>query len=230
LRKLSTALLITVASILPLAAQVTEVALKLPVNPRLTIRGDERVGVAPFIISLEDEDARSDRAAKVDLQAEFNRYLKKQLTKTTKLRTVDLGATRLPASDMKALEENRDYWKELASRSGADYIISGLIDFDVEDRAGYRTEEYISPVDGRTYYRQVLVEKTGFVFDIVVAVFDGDSGEKVIEENFRDFKEFDQRNYDELLGLFENLRSLETQFLGIFVPQETSATRYLFTN
>ena len=42
-------------------------------------------------------------------------------------------------------------------------------------------------------------------------------------------EEFDQRNYDEILGLFENLRSLETQLVGIFVPQETSATRYVFT-
>ena len=51
----------------------------------------------------------------------------------------------------------------------------------------------------------------------------------MIEENFRDFKEFDQRNYDEILGLFENLRSLETQLVGIFVSQETSAARYVFT-
>lgn len=213
----------------PAMAGVTEVSLKLPVRPRLLIHGDERIAVAPFVITTEDENPRGDRSAKVDLQAEFNRYLKKQLTKTTKLKTVEIGQTRLPGSDMKALEENRDYWKELASRTGADYVLSGVIDFDVEDKAGYKTEEYVSPIDGRTYYRQVLVEKTGFVFDIILAVFDGDTGEKVLEENFRDFKEFDQRNYDELLGLFENLRSLETQFLGIFVPQETSATRYLFT-
>jgi hypothetical protein len=131
---------------------------------------------------------------------------------------------------MKELEENRDYWRELAAASGADYIMSGAIDFDVEDKAGYRTEEYVSPLDGRTYYRQVLVESTGFVFDIVVAIFDGETGEKLIEENFRDFKEFDQRNYDEILGLFENLRSLEAQLLGIFASQETTATRFLFTN
>ena len=60
-------------------------------------------------------------------------------------------------------------------------------------------------------------------------LFKVETGEKVLEENFRDFKEFDQRNYDELLGLFENLRSLETQLVGIFVPQETSATRFVFT-
>lgn len=208
---------------------VTEVALKLPVRPRLNIKGDEKLAVAPFIIVANEESGRSDRSAKVDVQTEFNRYLRKQLSKTTKLKVVDVGPTKLPGSSMKALEENRDYWKELAAKSGADYVISGTIDFDIEDKAGYKTEEYVSPIDGRTYYRQIVVDKTGFVFDIVIAVFDGDTGEKVVEENFRDFKEFDSRNYDELLGLFENLRSLESQLVGIFVPQETSATRFLFT-
>ena len=213
---------------LSLTAGVTEVALKLPVRPKLNIKGDEKLAVAPFIIVSKGE-GKNDKAAKVDVQAEFNRYLRKQLLKTTKLKVVDVGQTKLPGSSMKDLETSRDYWRELASKSDADYVISGTIDFDVEDKAGYKTEEYVSPVDGRTYYRQALVEKTGFVFDIVIAVFDGETGEKLVEENFRDFKEFDQRNYDELLGLFENLRSLETQLVGIFVPQETSATRYLFT-
>jgi hypothetical protein len=131
---------------------------------------------------------------------------------------------------MKALEANRDFWKELGSKTGADFIVSGIVDFDINDKSGYRTEEYVSPVDGRTFYRQVLVESTGFVFDIDIAVFNADSGEKVVEENFRDFKEFDQRNYDEILGLFENLRALESQLVGIFVSRETSATRYVFTD
>ena len=141
------------------------------------------------------------------MQAEFQRYLKKQLTKSTKLRLVDVPQTRLPGTDMKALEANRDYWKSLGAKTGADFIVSGVVDFDVNDKSGYKTEEYVSPADGRTYYRQVLVETTGFVFDIDIAVFNADTGEKVIEDNFRDFKEFDQRNYDEILGLFENLRS-----------------------
>jgi len=209
---------------------VIEVSLKLPLKPRLPLTGEEKLAIAPFIILTTDQEARTDRGAKVDIQAEFARYLRKQVAKATKLHVVDAGSTRLPANTMKELEASRDYWKELAARTGADYVLSGVIDFDVEDKSGYRTEEYVSPVDGRTYYRQVLVETTGFVFDIVIAVFDGDTGEKLIEENFRDFKEFDQRNYDEILGLFENLRSLESQLLGIFVAQDTAATRYVFTN
>jgi hypothetical protein len=219
-----------VAALLPLAALagVTEVKLKLPVKPKLQITGDEKVGIAPFVIAAGREK-KSDRASKVDVQSEFQRYLRKQLSKNTKLRLVDVPATRLPGTDMKSLENNRDFWKSLAAKTGADYIITGIVDFDINDKAGYRTEEYTSPVDGRTYYRQVLVETTGFVFDIDIAVFNGDTGEKAVEDNFRDFKEFDQRNYDEILGLFENLRSLESQLVGIFVPQETSATRYVFT-
>ena len=213
---------------LSLFGGVQEVKLKLPVKPKLQIAGDEKIAIAPFIIANNGEK-KNDRAQKIDVQSEFLRYLRKQLTKSTKLKLVDVPATRLPGTTMKALEAARDYWKDLGARTGADLIVSGVVDFDVNDKSGYKTEEYVSPADGRTYYRQALVESTGFVFDIDIAVFNADTGEKVLEENFRDFKEFDQRSYDELLGLFENLRSLETQLIGIFVSQETSATRYIFT-
>jgi hypothetical protein len=218
------------AALVPLAAfaGVLEVKLKLPVKPKLQITGDEKIAIAPFVIANNGE-RKNDRASKIDVQSEFQRYLRKQLTKSTKLRIVETPATKLPGIDMKALEANRDYWKELGAKTGADFIVSGIVDFDINDKTGYRTEEYTSPADGRTYYRQVLVETSGFVFDIDIAVFNADTGEKVLEENFRDFKEFDQRNYDEILGLFENLRSLEAQLVGIFVSQETSASRYVFT-
>ncbi|MBK5260297.1 MAG: hypothetical protein JJE51_11935 [Thermoanaerobaculia bacterium] len=220
---------LAVALPLSAVAGVIEVKMKLPVKPKLQIAGDEKIAIAPFIIASNGE-RRNDRAAKVDLQSEFNRYMRKQLSKTTKLRIVEAPTNRLPGTDMKALEADRDFWKQLAARAGADYVVTGILDFDVNDKSGYKTEEYVSPADGRTFYRQVLVESTGFVFDIDIAVFNGDTGEKVLEENFRDFKEFDQRNYDEILGLFENLRALETQLVGIFVSRETSATRYVFTD
>ena len=223
----SAALLLALVPLTSLGG-VVEVKMKLPLKPKLQIAGDEKVAIAPFIIANNGEK-KNDRASKVDVQSEFQRYLRKQLTKNTKLKLVDVPQTRLPGATLKSIEENRDYWKDLAAKTGADYVVSGILDFDINDKSGYRTEEYVSPADGRTYYRQVLVETTGFVFDIDILVFNGDTGEKVLEDNFRDFKEFDQRNYDEILGLFENLRSLETQLVGIFVPQETSATRYVFT-
>lgn len=223
--------LIAVAMLLslPSFAGVQEVKLILPLKPKLNITGDEKIAIAPFIIG-GGKERRNDRASRVDIQSEFHRYLTKELSKKTKLKLVDVPpGTRLPGTDMKTLEASRDFWRDLGAKTGADYIVTGIIDFDINDKSGYRTEPYTSAADGRTYYRQVLIETTGFVFDIDIAVFNGDSGEKALEDNFRDFKEFDQRNYDEILGLFENLRSLETQLVGIFVPQETSASRFVFT-
>jgi hypothetical protein len=214
---------------LPSSAGVMEVKLKLPVKPKLAIVGDERIAIAPFIVA-SDGERRNDRAARVDLQAEFHRYLRKQLGKSTKLRVVDVSTADLPGTDIRSLQSSVDYWKRIGLETGADYIVTGIVDFDINDKSGYRTEEYVSPADGRTFYRQVLVESTGFIFDIDLVVFDADNGEMVVEESFRDFKEFDQRHYDEILGLFENLRALETQLVGIFVPQETSASRYVFSN
>src|SRR5512141_1429575 len=88
---------------LPLAASagVQEVKLKIPVKPKLQITGDEKLAIAPFIMANTGEK-RSDRAQKIDVQGEFLRYLRKQLTKSTKLKLVDVPATRLPGTTMKA--------------------------------------------------------------------------------------------------------------------------------
>ena len=66
-------------------AGVQEVKLKLPLKPKLNITGDEKIAIAPFVIANNGEK-KNDRAQKIDVQAEFQRYLKKQLTTSTKLR------------------------------------------------------------------------------------------------------------------------------------------------
>src|SRR5256885_10818767 len=111
-------------------AGVEEVKLKLPLKPKLQITGDEKIAIAPFVIANNGEK-KNDRAQKIDVQAEFQRYMRKQLTKSTKLRLVDVPSTRLPGTEMKSLEAARDYWKDIGAKTGADYIVSGIVDFDV---------------------------------------------------------------------------------------------------
>ena len=40
-------------------------------------------------------------------------------------------------------------------------IVTAAIDVEILDRAGYQTDEYVSPQDGKTYFRQVLIEHEG---------------------------------------------------------------------
>jgi hypothetical protein len=197
---------------LPVSAGVAQVKLKLPLKPRLPLRGNEKIALAPFVIATEAEKARDKRLQNVDLQAEFQRFLKKQIEKKTKLEIVELPTElKLPTQNLSELGRSTEFWRALGTQTGAEIVVSGSLEFRVEDRSGYKTEEYVSPIDGRTYYRQVYVEQTGFLFDIVFLVFDGRSGEKILQDEFKDFRQTGGRRADELQGLFENLFSLENQ-------------------
>ena len=145
-----------------------EVKLKLPLRPKLAVTGRERITLAPFVVASRLSDQKDAPKYKdLDLDAEFRRYLGKQLSKRTKMTVVAMPAdVRLPTQHLKELGEAGDFWRGIGARTGADIVLTGIVDFRVENRSGYRAEEYVSPIDQRKYYRQVLVESTGFTFDV----------------------------------------------------------------
>ena len=98
------------------------------------------------------------------------------------------------------------------------------------DRSGYTTEEYVSPQDGQTYFRQVLVEETGFSYDILLVVVDAASGSVVHQEQITDFKPEDERKLEEHTDMFTDLYTLQNRLIGIFVPRVVQVKRALYTN
>jgi hypothetical protein len=206
-----------------------QVRLRLPLKAKLPLRGNERIALAPFILVTDAEQARDKRLQNVDLQGEFHRFLKKQLEKKTKFEIVQTPPDlKLPTQNLTELTRAQEFWVSVGAQMAAEIVVSGSLEFKVEDRSGYKTEEYTSPIDGRTYYRQVYVEQTGFLFDIVFLVFDGRTGEKLLQDEFKDFRQTSSRKADELQGLFENLFSLENQILNTFVARDREAERYIF--
>jgi hypothetical protein len=217
------------AAAAPAAADV-EVRLRLPVRAKIDLEGRRSVAVAPFlVVSREGADTERVRGSSLDVQKEFERYLTKLLRRETDLRLVESGPIDYPSFDLEVLGANRDFWRAVGERTQADLVLAGSLDFDVQDKSGYRTEEYVSPFDGRTYFRQVLVEQTGFDFDIVMMVFDGRTGERMYFDNFKDFKQFQGERADPLQGMFENLAALEDRILNIFTQKSVEATRVLLT-
>jgi len=213
----------------PARAAGVEVHLKLPQRARLNLQGRNSLAVAPFVVvSKEGEEQRAQRRD-IDVQKEFARYLLKVLRRETKLKIIEPGPIDFPVYDMAQLAKQKDFWRALGERTQADMILSGGLDFDVQDRTGYRTEEYVSPFNGRTYYRQVLQEQTGFQYDILMQVYDGKTGDLLYQDNFKDFQNFEGESADPLAGMFGNLMSLEDKILNVFTQKEVEATRILFT-
>jgi len=222
--------LATLAATTPAAADV-EVRLRLPVRAKVDLEGRRSVTLAPFlVVSREGQSSERVRGSALDVQKEFERYLTKLVRRETDLRLVESGAVDYPTFDLELLASNRDFWRAVGERTQADLILAGSLDFDVQDKSGYRTEEYVSPFDGRTYFRQVLVEQTGFDFDIVLMVFDGRTGERLYFDNFKDFKQFEGERADPLRGMFENLAALESRILNVFTQKSVEAVRVLLTN
>ncbi len=213
----------------PALQAAVEVRLRLPVRARLDLTGRRTVCAAPFLVV--SREGSGDRAGgSIDVQREFERYLLKILRRETELKVVESGPVDYPTFDLDLLARSQDFWRSLGERLQCDLILAGSLDFDVQDKSGYRTEEYVSPFDGRTYYRQVLVEQTGFEYDIVLMVFGGDTGERLYFDNFKDFKQFEGEKADPLAGMFENLISLEDRIVGVFVQKSVEATRILLTD
>lgn len=229
-RALLLILLLLTPAILPTASALAgdvDVKLSLPMRARIDLTDREVLLPAPFVIVTEEGDPRL--GTDIDILEEFRRYFRKIIRRDTDLKIAEVGRIQYPTYDIGLLARDQDFWRALGERAQADLIISGSLDFDVQDRSGYRTEEYTSPFDGRTYYRQVLVEQTGFEFDIVIYVFDGKTGEVLYSDNFKDFKSYEEDEADIRQGMFSNLYALEDRILGIFVQKEIEVTRTLLT-
>src|SRR4029450_7833506 len=104
---------------LPASAGVTQVKLKLPLKPRLPLRGNEKIALAPFIIATEARKAPDKSSRNVDIQAEFQRFLKKQIEKKTKLEVVELPTDlKLPTQNLSELGRSSEFWRALGTQTG----------------------------------------------------------------------------------------------------------------
>ena len=209
------------------AAKTVEVRLLLPVRAQIDLVGRNSITIAPCMV-VSDEGQET--ANEGDMQREFERYASRLITRRTPLKYIEAGPIDYPTYDLDALATDVDFWAFVGERTQSDLIIACSLDFDVRDRSGYRTEEYTSPFDGRTYHRQVLVENTGFEFDIVLQVIDGHNGQLLFSDNFKDFRRLDQGDADPIQGMFANLYALEDRISGIFAQRRIEARRTIYTN
>ena len=183
--------------------------------------------MAVLIEPREGEDVQS-----VDLTAarEFQVYLRKILRREADLHLLpEVEDLHPPTNNLAALAQDADFWKSIHEETGADLVVAASIDVKVLDRAGYTTEEYVSPQDGKTYFRQVLVEETGFSYDILLVVINGTTGEVMHREQITDFKPKSERKLEEYTDMFTDLYTLQNRLLGIFVPRAVQVKRTLYT-
>jgi hypothetical protein len=210
------------------SAGAREIRVGLQLPPELDIPSRAKVYVGAIL--LEPRQGGGTTMADIQAIREFEEYIRDLLRRETRLRIQpEVEELDPPTLDLNQLLEYPDFWLDTAARSDAEYIIAASVDVKVLDREGYTTEEYVSPTDGKTYFRQILVEETGFSYDILLVVVDGRTGRPILTDQITDFKEKDERRLDDYEDMFDELYTLENRLLGIFVPRTVQAKRFLYT-
>ena len=226
-KKITELLIVFVAAAAVCGAGAREIRIELQLRPELDLEGTETVFVGPIMI----EPREGEGVQSVDLTAarEFEIFLRKVLRREADLHLLpEMDDLRPPTTHLAALAQDVEFWKAVNEETGADIIVAASIDVKILDRAGYTTEEYISPQDGKTYFRQVLVEETGFSYDILLVVAEGGSGTIIHQEQITDFKPKNERKLEEYTDMFTDLYTLQNRLAGIFVPRVVQVKRALY--
>lgn len=215
-------------------AQVQDVRLTLPQPSKLDLTGRRTVLPAPFLLPAEDGEVT--HAADLELQQELARFVRRVLRRESGLDVLPAPPLDYPTWDPDALARDRDFWRAVGERTGADLILFGGIDLDMLQRTGYRNEDYVGP-DGRLVRRQILVEQAGVTADVALYVIDGRTGEVLYRESFRDFAEAgdDDRSVGRAEAsamspkdLFRRLAALEERLTGLFAEHTRETERTLY--
>jgi hypothetical protein len=221
------AILIAMATVCSAGSRELRIALHL--DPELPLEGTENVFVGPILI----EPREGENVQSVDLTAakEFEIFLRKILRRDARLHLIPKrDDLRSPSNNLSALLLDADFWKAIRDESAADCVVAASIDVKVLDRAGYTTEEYVSPQDGKTYFRQVMVEETGFSYDILLVVVEAETGKLLHREQITDFQPKSERKLEEYTDMFTDLYTLQNRLVGIFVPRAVQVKRTLYSD
>lgn len=220
------AVLLTLSVSAPLAAGAKLVGLQLPGKPKIDLAQGDTLLIAPFLTVSDLADETDPQAKRAE--EELQNFLAKLLTKSEQYRVEVSRGVPLASSNLDALKEAGGFWKTLGSQYGARYVVSGVLDFKILNRSGYETEEYVSPRDGRTYYRQVMKESTGVTLELLLWVFDASTGALADEQNFKHFLEKRGTQQDFVSAFFEGMHTFEDNLRGVFLPRKVPQKRWFY--
>jgi hypothetical protein len=105
-------------------AEVVEVELTLPVPAQVDLRGRSTVVVTPFL-TVRFDGRSTTEFRDLDVQKEFDGYLKRILRRSTQLKVVGSGRLDLPTHDLSNLARDSAFWKYVGELTQADLILAG---------------------------------------------------------------------------------------------------------
>jgi len=226
------------------SSTVYEVVIQAPVSAKLDISKYQRIYVAGFVASPNDD---------LDASMETVRLLRNQLRNKNVLRVLDADAVPLaekaqelagpdagpiPVAQTEAdldpyakVFSDTEYWKSVGAELESPLILTGTVVFLPQERSGFVQREQESydqfgrrqVVPVRTY-----MERKGFVLRPTFVFIDGATGEQVYSESFREEVLYNSNQQTPALSsYFELMDRLIPSVLNTLTAQKVRGNRVL---
>ena len=204
------------------AVKTTKVTIQLPIPQKLDLDGINTVLVTDFYVEQE--------SAKMDLGAEVNKLLRREMEKYTDLDILDIPPPHLPEQSHVDLLNNHEFWKNLARMHGADLIVSGGVLFDVFDRSGFVEETTISPTTGQRVRATRFRERESYSLGLNLFFVRGVTGTPMYENLFSEELLLEGTTSDHLSILYNMFDRIRPEVLSIVAPQSRREQRILLSD
>ena len=196
-----------------------EIGLEVSLPPRVPTVPGERVLVAMF---------RANDHERLDLGLEMARWARREIARSTDLRVIDVPPPPIPEQRPEKLAVNDVFWKRLGEDFRADIIVSGVVDYRIEDLSGFVTRDDEDPVTLQTVRRTVYTERRGFKLKVELFVIQGDNGALLLADSWTEERVLDGTAAEDLQMFYESLEMAKDDQRAVFLPMTIREPRYLW--
>ena len=203
----------------PASAGWKEVQIEISVPARVKTTGDEQVLVALF---------RSNTGEFVDAGLEIARWARRVIVRDAKLTVLDVPPPAIPEQRPEQLAVNDAFWRRLGEDFKADLIVAGVAEFKIEDRSGFVTEDYTSPVTGQTVRRSRFADRRGYRLRIEIFFLNGDNGALLHADTWSEEMLVEGAGGDDLSRLYELLEGMAGPLRATLSASTVAEPRYIW--
>ncbi|MDB4324885.1 hypothetical protein N9971_00925 [bacterium] len=200
--------------------KTARVTVRLPVPPRLEIRGDEKLLVTSF---------RAGENAMIDTNNELVDFLRGEFRKDTALDVLDIDPPpAIPEQTIPDLLANREFWQYLGRNFDSEIIVSGVVNYTRDDLSGYQQVDVISPSTGQKVRQSRFVEQEEFRYVVDLFFMDGPTGTLLFRDRLQRAVVFQGKSNDPVSAFFAMSESVAADVLAVVTPRIREDSRVIF--
>jgi len=199
---------------------VVEVAVSLPLPPRLKLDGVKTVLVASFLVN--DSDL-------VDVNREVVRFLRNEFRKHTAFTIQNITPPpAVPEQTLEDMAKNAEFFQWLGHEHASDVIVTGAVRFSKRDASGFENVDIVSVTTGQKVRQTVFVEQEEFTFELDALYFRGADGSLLFRDRLQRQAIFRGKANDPISAFYELGNSIASDVLSVVASRTRTDQRLLF--